>query len=109
MLNISRFWPRPCTEASEMKNKLHGREIKKRSRIITELWRSLSYEKCVNWLEWRGKVLIDERLPENKVIGRNFAYKPIVLNTNIELGKIIDVKITEAKSRYLIGELTKQD
>jgi len=108
VLNISRFWPRPCTDASEMNNKLHGREIKRRSRIITELWKSLSYEKCVNWLEWRGKVLIDECLPEGKVIGRNFAYKPIVLKANIELGKVLDVKITEAKTGYLIGELTKQ-
>lgn len=108
VLNISRFWPRPCTEASEMKNKLHGREIKKRSRRITKIWRNLSYKKCVDWLGWKGEALIDERLPNGKVIGRNYAYKPIVLKTEEGLGNFVDVIITEARSGYLIGNLTKQ-
>jgi MiaB/RimO family radical SAM methylthiotransferase len=108
VLNISRFWPRPCTKASEMENKLHGREIKKRSRIMTKFWRSLSHDKCVDWLGWRGEVLIDESLPEGKVIGRNYAYKPIVIKTNEQLGHFVNVITTEARSGYLIGNLTQQ-
>jgi len=108
VLNISRFWPRPYTDAYEMENKFHGREIKKRSRIMTKLWRSLSYKRSVDWLGWKGKVVIDERLPDGKVIGRNYAYKPIVLKANSKLGNFLDVNITKAKPGYLMGSVTKQ-
>ncbi|MCW3992852.1 MAG: tRNA (N(6)-L-threonylcarbamoyladenosine(37)-C(2))-methylthiotransferase, partial [Candidatus Bathyarchaeota archaeon] len=51
-LNISRFWPRPGTEAADMEGQLHGRETKRRSRMLTRLWRRLSLESGRRWVGW---------------------------------------------------------
>lgn len=75
---------------------------------MTNLWRNLSYEKCNDWLGWRGKVLIDERLQDGKVIGRNYAYKPIVFKTEERLGNFVEVMTTEARSGYLMGNIIKR-
>jgi threonylcarbamoyladenosine tRNA methylthiotransferase CDKAL1 len=103
-LNISRFWPRPGTEAAELDGQLHGRETKKRSRELSSLWRSMLAERNQSWIGWEGEAVIDEEGRDETMVGRNLAYKPIVVKSPVRLGDIITVKITEAKSSYLLGE-----
>ena len=103
-LNISRFWPRPGTEAADLDGQLHGRETKKRSRELSSLWRSMLAERNRSWVGWEGEALIDEEGRDETMVGRNLAYKPIVVRTPMQLGDIVTVKITEAKSSYLLGE-----
>ena len=55
VLNISRFWSRPGTEAASLPDQLHGRETKERSRALTELWRNLGVEVGERWSEWEGR------------------------------------------------------
>jgi MiaB-like tRNA modifying enzyme len=103
VLNISRFWGRPGTEAASMVGQLHGRVTKQRSRKLSEIWREKSLEWNRRWLGWEGKVLIDELGRTESVVGRNSAYKPVVLTYPLDIGKFVDVKIVETRGSYLIG------
>jgi len=105
VLNISRFWPRPGTEAEGMDGQLHGRETKKRSRMLSALWRRLSFERNRGWTGWRGDILIDEAGRGDSVVGRNFAYKPVVLRDPVDLGEFVEVEITRAGRGYLLGKI----
>ena len=99
VLNISRYWSRPFTEASKLKQ-IPGGEIKRRSKALTELFDKISLEENKKWVGWKGKVIIDE--VGRVVIGRNFAYKPIILNSG-ELGQIVHVEIKKASTHNLIS------
>ena len=103
VLNISRFWPRPGTEAEAMDSQLHGRETKDRSRRLSALWRRQSLEGSQQWKGWEGEILIDEVGKEGSMVGRNFAYKPVVIEDEIDLGDIVKVRVTEAHGGYLSG------
>lgn len=103
-LNISRFGPRPGTEAAEMRPQLPGWGTKRRSRLLTRLWRDLSAERNRRWVGWSGEVLIDERGRGETWVGRNYTYKPVVLKANAHLGDFVRARIFEARRQYLLGE-----
>jgi tRNA A37 methylthiotransferase MiaB len=105
--NVSKFFARPKTLAAEMKeNKIPPEEIKQRSTIIATLVKQLSLEKNMQWKNWSGEILIDEKgKVKDSWIGRNFAYKPIVVkSTQNLLGKTLCVRVVKATETYLIGE-----
>lgn len=106
IVNISKFGPRPKTEAAKMKE-LPSSVVRKRSKEAFELTRKISLEKNQKWLGWEGECLIDEKgLKKGTFIARNFAYKPIIIKSKKNLlGSFEKIRITEAKSNYLIGEL----
>lgn len=101
VLNISRFWPRPRTEAEKMEGQIHGRETKRRSREMSKLWRRISKENGFKWVGWEGEVLIDEVGVKGEAIGRNRSYKTIVLDENLPLGGFIRVRVTDTGVGYL--------
>ncbi len=103
VLNISRFWPRPGTEAEAMEGQLHGRETKDRSRRLSTLWRRQSLEGSQRWKGWEGEILIDKVGKEGSMVGRNFAYKPVVIREKAGLGDLVRVKVTETRGGYLSG------
>ncbi|UCH56618.1 MAG: tRNA (N(6)-L-threonylcarbamoyladenosine(37)-C(2))-methylthiotransferase [Candidatus Bathyarchaeota archaeon] len=106
VLNISRFWPRPGTEAAGMEEQLHGRETKERSRRLSSLWRRLGLEGSQRWVGWEGEVLVDEEGKDGGVVGRNYAYKPVALSEPLRMGDFARVRVTEARRGYLLGETT---
>ncbi|MBI1969426.1 tRNA (N(6)-L-threonylcarbamoyladenosine(37)-C(2))-methylthiotransferase [Candidatus Woesearchaeota archaeon] len=95
IINISRFWPRPGTRAAAMKL-LQGSETKARSRILTELVEKIGFEKNQRWVGWEGKILIDEGGKNETMVGRNYAYKPVIVKGNYPLGTRINVRIEKA-------------
>jgi MiaB-like tRNA modifying enzyme len=104
IVNISRFFPRPNTLAESMEQ-IDVEEVKTRSRMLTRLIKKLALEKNRKWVRWTGEVLIDEKGKGQSWIGRNFAYKPIVVKDNsILLGRFMNVKITRVLSTYLEAE-----
>lgn len=104
VVNISRFFPRPNTPAAKMKQ-LPAREVKERSRRIVELARRVSFERNMLWIGWEGEVLVDEKGKQGSWIGRNFAYKPIVIRSERDLlGKRLQVCIKNAFPTYLEAE-----
>jgi MiaB-like tRNA modifying enzyme len=106
--NVSKFFARPKTVAARMKEGLVDKEeTKRRSTVTAELAKRLSAERNQSWVGWSGEVLVDEKgKVEGSWVGRNFAYKPIVVKSNDNLlGKTLQVKIVDALGTYLIGEL----
>jgi len=108
IVNISKFFSRPKTAAAQMhKEAVAFSEIKRRSTATAELVKKIAFERNQRWLGWIGEVLFDEvgKKPTSW-IGRNFAYKPVVVNSldNL-LGKILRVKVVEAFSTHLKGTI----
>lgn len=104
IINISRFWPRPGTKAAEMKQ-IEGREIKERTRKLTELYNNIALENNKKWLNWQGKIYITEKGKDTSYLGRNFAYKQVVVKGNIKIGQEVNVKIKDISPFDLKGEV----
>jgi len=104
VLNISRFMPRPGTKASYMEQ-LEGGVTKDRSRLLTDIFGNIARMQNEKWIDWEGEILIDEKGKDDSWIGRNFAYKPVVVRGDFKLGDIINVKINTVTSYDLRGEL----
>lgn len=103
IVNISRFGARTKTEATKMKQ-LDVKTVSERSKIISELVKKITFEKNKSWIGWKGEVLIDEKI-EDGFVGRNFAYKPIVIRTKENLfGKFVNVEVTNATQNSLIAK-----
>lgn len=98
VLNISKFWARPGTEAAEMNDQIAGLEIKKRSMILTEVFNNIGRIKNERWLDWEGEVMIDEPGKEGTMIGRNYAYKQVIVPGKHDLGEVVKVKVKKITS-----------
>ena len=103
IVNLSRYSPRPGTNAAKMKQ-IDIHEVKRRSKIIFELIRNMTYERNKEWFGWKGTVLFDE-ISDNTVKGRNFAYKQVVIDEKVDLGQKLEIKITKVSESGLFGVL----
>ncbi len=104
IVNISRFRVRHGTLAARMEQ-LPGEETKRRSRLVSSICNNISLLCNEKWLGWEGKILITEVGKEGTWIGRNFAYKQIIVAGNYTLGEQIKVKITKITPYDLHGIL----
>jgi threonylcarbamoyladenosine tRNA methylthiotransferase CDKAL1 len=110
IVNVSKFFARPRTVAAEMREDfVPFPEIKRRSGLAAELARRVAFERNRHWIGWTGKIFVDEvgKVP-GSWIGRNFAYKSVVLKNAILgniLGKTLRVRIVKAFATYLEGEV----
>ena len=93
ILNVSKFWPRPNTAAARMKNKVDGGEIKDRVNWVNSMFDHVAYERNKLWKGWQGEILIDEKGRDDSFIGRNYAYKQVIVRGDFELGQKIKVKV----------------
>ena len=101
VLNINRFWERPGTDAAKMPGRLHGRDTKERSRIMTKLWKEIAVDVGKKWISWEGEILLTEHGKKGTKVGRNFAYKAIALKTDAPLGSYVRVRVKESRVGYL--------
>jgi len=102
VVNISKFGPRPGTEAAKMEQ-LDRKIVNKRSGFLHKLVKKISLENNERWISWKGEILIDEKI-EGGFVGRNFAYKPVILKTKENLfGKFVDVEIIDVSPNCLIS------
>jgi len=102
--NVSKFFARPKTAAAQIQDSLVGRdEIKRRSAVTAQSARRVSLERNKRWIGWVGEVLVDEKgKVEGSWVGRNFAYKPVVVKSADNLlSKTIKVKVELAAETYL--------
>ncbi len=103
-VNISRFWPRPKTEAAKLKP-IDGAEMKRRSSVLTDIFHNISLLQNEKWVGWKGRVLVDEKGRDGQWIARNYAYKPVVLEGEFKLGMWVDVEIVRAEKFFLKGKV----
>jgi len=103
VVNLSKYSARPGTDAAELKQ-IDAAEVKRRSKIIFEQISKLSMESNKKWIGWKGKVLFDETTGEG-IKGRNFAYKPIFVDGDIEIGQSYTVEIIDVTVKRLVGKI----
>ena len=103
IVNLSKYSQRPGTSAAEMKQ-IDVTEVKRRSKITYELINRISEKNNKNWIGWEGQVIFDEE-HEDQIRGRNFAYKPIFVKEKPKIGQISTVKIIDATTHSLIGQI----
>jgi len=106
IVNVSKFFSRPGTPADQLVP-LFPMELNRRSRELAELSRRVSFEKNRAWMGWEGTVLFDEHGKGESWVGRNFAYKPVVVKMGASLlGRFAQVKVVRVFSTYLEAEIT---
>lgn len=110
IVNISKFGARPGTLAAKMKQ-IDSKIVNERSKYLHDLTKEIELRNNKKWLGWEGRIIVDEKgLKEGTWMGRNYAYKQIVLNSDeMLLGKFVDVKINQVKSNYIIGSLNGEN
>jgi threonylcarbamoyladenosine tRNA methylthiotransferase CDKAL1 len=80
IVNLSKYSARPGVLASSEK-KIASHITKERTRRLDKIVKDISSARNSRWLGWTGDIIIDE-IAENCIQGRNYAYKPIVLDTS---------------------------
>ena len=108
VVNVSKFFPRPRTKAERMTGKVSPAEVKRRSQNLAKLVKQISAQKNAGWKGWTGKILIDEKGKQpGSWIGRNFAYKPVVVRSEDAslLGTLVNVRVVKTFQTYLAAEL----
>jgi len=105
IVNVSKFFARPGTVAAEMReDSVPFPEIKRRSGLAAKLARKVAFERNQRWVGWTGEI---GKVPSSWV-GRNFAYKPVVLKdagSGDLIGKTLHVKVVKAFTTYLEGKI----
>ena len=101
VVNLSRYSARPGTKAAQMEQ-MDVVEVKRRSKIVFDMAKEISQQRNEEWIGWKGEVLFDE-VSDGITKGRNFAYKQIVIDGKVRLGKKAIVKIDGAAPNGLYG------
>ena len=72
---------------------------------MSKLWRRISEERNRSWIGWQGEIIVDEFGSGSSVVGRNYAYKPIVIPDLSAPGEFVKVTVVDATRGYLIGNI----
>jgi threonylcarbamoyladenosine tRNA methylthiotransferase CDKAL1 len=112
VINSSRYSPRPGTLAAKYP-RLRTKIVKERSTRLHTIIRKTSTRRNRIWYGWKGQILIDELLDEGKIQGRNYAYRPVVIeipgskkfDPKQLLGQYLSIKVIEISNYSLLGEL----
>lgn len=111
VINSSRYSPRPGTLAAKYP-RLGTKIVKERSTRLHTIIRKTTMRRNQIWYGWKGQILIDELLDEGKIQGRNYAYKPVIIeipgskkfDPNQLLGQYLSIKVIEISNYTLLGE-----
>jgi len=102
VVNVSRFGFRPNTLAEVLPGKIHGRDIKERTRILSKKIAVISVEKNSSFVGRKLRVLVSKIGTKGGFIGRSGSYKPVLIKEAV-IGEFVNVRVTEAKQGYLKG------
>jgi tRNA A37 methylthiotransferase MiaB len=112
VINSSKYSPRPGTLAAKYP-RMNTEMVKERSTRLHAIIRKTTPTRNRLWYGWMGQVLVDELLVEGKIQGRNYAYRPVIIEipeskkfdpTRL-LGKYLPIKVTEISKYSLLGKL----
>jgi threonylcarbamoyladenosine tRNA methylthiotransferase CDKAL1 len=107
VMHISRFQEIPNTAATLLKNKIHPRHSKERSRSLTKIRYEIAAEQNKKWLNQEFEcIVVDINETKGDFIAHNESYLQVIIRSDLDLlGKKVKVRITETDKHYLIGEL----
>ncbi len=104
VVNISRFQGREGTAASVMDGQIDGGELKKRSRVLSSLFRKVSLQQNKKMAGWKGWCYVAEKRKD--YIARTSNYKQVVIESDQDiLGKWVYVEVKTATQFVLQGEI----
>ena len=78
IVNSSKYSSRPKTAAADLKQ-LGSDTIKRRTDRLHRLVKEISSTRNSMWIGWQGDIIVDE-LNNNSIIGRNYAYKSVMIS-----------------------------
>jgi tRNA-2-methylthio-N6-dimethylallyladenosine synthase len=109
-INSFIYSPRPNTEAALYKNQINDTIKFERLQRVQHLAMEHGYERSVRYLHRIVEVLVEDVNPKNslqQVMGRTRQGRQVYFDGNIDilLGQFVNVKITEARTWSLMGEL----
>jgi threonylcarbamoyladenosine tRNA methylthiotransferase CDKAL1 len=110
IVNISKFSSRPGTMAAKL-DKVPSQVIKARSRQMHLIVNDITLKRNLLWKGWEGDIIVNHS-DDNRLEGRNYAYKPIHVirsgKDQVRLGDRITVTIRDISSHMLIGRLSNK-
>jgi tRNA A37 methylthiotransferase MiaB len=80
--------------------------VNRRSAGLARRVRQIALDRNRAWEGWRGEVLVDEVGRSGSVVGRNVAYKPVVVKGREVgglMGRVVAVQVVEAFQSHLRG------
>jgi MiaB/RimO family radical SAM methylthiotransferase len=102
-LHISKYHPRPGAISSQLKE-IEAPIMKRRARQLDELKTRIAYQNNQKLSNTIQNILITDKGSRGGWVGRNDSYKTVIVE-DAPLGKYLQVRISEAKSTYLRGEV----
>lgn len=103
VVNRSRFSPRAGTPAARLRG-LPSKVVSERSKRLYAAACEIAFADLDQWQTWRGPVIVEETLQgRERVLARNFAYKPVVLPPTDGVRAI--AQVTSRKRFHLDAEL----
>ena len=96
ILNVTRFSPRPNTEAIHMNDKVHGRVAKNRSRELAAIHEDISSKINSTFVGKKEHILITEHGKSGTMMGRTESYKPVVVEEEVRICEFLDIEITDS-------------
>ncbi|MDE1727298.1 MAG: tRNA (N(6)-L-threonylcarbamoyladenosine(37)-C(2))-methylthiotransferase [Thaumarchaeota archaeon] len=103
IINLSRYSARLGTKAASM-DQIDVSEIMQRSKTVFDMVSRIAQERNQEWVGWKGEVLFDE-ISDNTTKGRNYAYKPVIIEDKVKMGQRVQIKITRATKHALYGQI----
>jgi MiaB-like tRNA modifying enzyme len=104
VVNISKYAPRPGTEAAKMKQ-LESNVVASRSRRLSKLAAKFILERNMKMIGFVEEINVIEKNRRNSLFGRTHNYKKVMVDGERFLGERLKVKITSANLRYLCSEI----
>ncbi|MEA1905098.1 MAG: TRAM domain-containing protein, partial [Candidatus Hadarchaeota archaeon] len=93
----------PGTDAAKLPQ-LEGREVKRRSRLLSAKCRAISHEQNRRYANRAMQGLIVEKGKKGGYVVRLPNYKPAIVKRG-KPGDFATIRITEARPTYLMGEI----
>ncbi|PLJ76969.1 tRNA (N(6)-L-threonylcarbamoyladenosine(37)-C(2))-methylthiotransferase [Infirmifilum sp. SLHALR2] len=104
-VHVARYTLRPFTKGYVMKG-VPEPVKKERSRIASEVSLRVAYEVNKEYVGRLSDVLVNSVSAKGDFVGRTIEYKPVILRGyDLKLGETVKVKIREATSLALIGDI----
>lgn len=103
VINITRFSPRPYTPDYNRKTP-PSNDIKKWTREYSRIHENITREKFSSEVGKVRQVLITEVGKKGTVVGRDAAYRPVVIPGNHRMYSRVECEIVDSERIYLVGK-----